>query len=82
MAKKSSKIKVSVIEPFLADLRKALQKPGLDEAHAVMNQYGINYTTKYTQNRYVLEQIIMGASLPYSTGKRRNFHLNLPIVSL
>ena len=77
MAKKSSKIKVSVIEPFLADLRKALQKPGLDEAHAVMNQYGINYTTKYTQNRYVLEQIIMGASLPYSTGKSKKLPLEL-----
>ena len=64
MAKKSSKIKVSVIEPFLADLRKALQKPGLDEAHAVMDQYGIGFATKYTKNRYVVEQIIGSVSLP------------------
>ena len=71
MAKKSSKIKASVLKPFLGDLSDALEKSDLQEARDVMARYGIDYSTKYTQNRYVLEQIIMGASLPFARGKSK-----------
>ena len=66
MAKKSSKIKASVLSNFLGDLHDALKKKGLKAAHDLMDKYEIGYTTKFTQNRYVVQQIIMSASIPYS----------------
>lgn len=66
MAKKSSKIKASVLGTFLVELNRALEKRGLKATHDLMDKYEIGYTTKFTQNRYVLQQIILNASIPYS----------------